>query len=149
MSTRLYFDLAAVAAQARHAVLADRTRSTEHEAANNIAPQPALWFYRHGGGMYLSSNGKITSNDLAVGRPLLVSADTTNALTTPFIQPPDVDHKVALPLLQPQHRPLIDLLNTALTVGADYVALDPQTNAVGVGRRRRRTTRALPGRQYS
>jgi hypothetical protein len=64
------------------------------------------------------------------------------------VQPPDRRHPVVLALLQPEHQPLIDRLQAGLAVGAHIVAVDPLTNTVGVGRRRRRIARALAGRPH-
>ena len=146
MPTRLYFDLAAVAELAVHAVLADHTVPTDQERAKHIQPQPGLWLYRTGGDVYLSSNGGVTAHDLVMGRRCTVRTSAAHALTTPFVQPPDRHHAVVLALLQPEHQPLIDQLQAGLAAGAHHVAVDPLINTVGVGRRRRRVARALAGR---
>lgn len=142
MPARLYFDLATVAQLAVHAVLADRTIPTCGEIADNIEPRPALWFYRSAGRAWLCSNGVVTSHDVAMGRQFAVAAHRTDALTTPCVQPPDRKHPAVFALLRPEHRPLIDVIRTALADGATSLGIDPLTNTLAVGRRRQRQHRA-------
>ena len=145
MPSRMYFDLATVTELTIHAILADRTVPTGEDLANHTDPQPALWFYRSPGGIYLASNGVTTSHDIAMGRPYTVRANPADALTTPCVRPPHRRRPTVLPLLRPKGQSLIDLLYRGVAGGANVVALDPLTNTVGVGRRRRRVARALAG----
>ncbi|MFI7650313.1 hypothetical protein ACIBTZ_30160 [Micromonospora sp. NPDC049460] len=136
MSRFLYFDLQAVAAQAQHAVLADRSIRTRSESDSGRTAEPALWFYRHLGQPRLASNGCRNLHDML---PPSVTAD--NQLTSPAVLLPHVDHPQRLPLLDSAGPQLMDLLTHGLTDGAQWVMVDPNTHTVGVGRRRLRHRR--------
>jgi hypothetical protein len=142
--TRLYFDLKAVADQARHAILADGNCRTRQQRRDNVTPGPALWFYRHAGRVQLSSNGTRSGFELAGSEALTVYAQPHDALTTPAARPPYVDDCAVLPLLEPDGRSLFDLLCDGLAANRQWAMLDPQTLALGVGRRRHRTRTAPP-----
>jgi len=144
VSTRLYFDLKAVADQARHAILADRNACTPRQTRDNVAPGPALWFFRHAGRVQLSSNGVRSGFEIATSKALTVYAQPQDALTTPAVRPPDVDDSAVIALLEPNGRSPFDLLRDGLAAGRQWAMLDPQTLTLGVGRRRRRTRTATP-----
>jgi hypothetical protein len=136
MSRFLYFDLKAVAAQAQHAVLADRSQRTRSEFDSGRIAEPALWFYRHLGQPRLASNGRRTLHDVL---PPSVTAD--NQLTSPAVLLPHVDDPRGLPLLDSAGPQLMDLFTHGLTDDAQWVMVDPNTHTVGVGRRRMRQRR--------
>ncbi|MFJ8582871.1 hypothetical protein [Micromonospora sp. NPDC093277] len=129
MSRFLYFDLPAVAAQARHAVHADRNVPTR--AGETRSDAPALRLYRYGGKPRLAGNGLHCTYEML---PPSVAAD--NSMTIPADRLPHKDDAPALPLLGGARPPLMDLLTQGLLDGAQWVMVDPHTLAVGVGRRR-------------
>ncbi|MFG2058583.1 hypothetical protein ACGFI9_31615 [Micromonospora sp. NPDC048930] len=132
MSRYLYFDLQAVAAQARHAVLADRNVPIRcGTAGENGSAEPALQLYRYGGQPRLAGNGVHCAYEAL---PPSVAAD--NSLTVPAVRLPHKDDAQALPLLDSARPSLMDLLTQGLLDGARWVMVDPNTLAVGVGRRR-------------
>lgn len=123
MSTRLYFDLKAVADQARHAILADHTSSTRQQTRDNVAPGPALWFFRHAGRVQLSSNDARSGFDIATSKALTVYAQPQDALTTPAVRPPDAADSAIISLLEPDGRSLFDLLCDGLDAGRQWAML--------------------------
>ncbi len=132
MSRFLYFDLPAVAAQARHAVLADRNVPARCGAAGeNRSADPALRLYRYAGQPRLAGNGL---RGVFEALPPSVAAD--NSVTVPAVRLPHPDDSPALPLLDSAGPSLMDLLAQGLYQGAQWVMVDPNTLAVGVGRRR-------------
>ncbi len=134
MSRYLYFDLQAVAAQARHAVLADRNLPTRcGGVGENRSAEPALRLYRHCGRPRLAGNGCHRAYE-----PLPPSVEADNDLTTPAVRLPHIDDPQGLPLLDSAGPSLMDLLTHGLSDGAQWVMVDPNTLTVGVGRRRRR-----------
>ncbi len=136
MSRFLYFDLQAVAAQARHAVLADRNRSTRCGGENRSA-EPALRLYRYGGQPRLAGNGCHRTYEA-----LPPSVEAANEVTIPAVWLPHIDDPQGLPLLDGAGPSLMDLLSQGLIDGAQWVMVDPNTLTVGVGRRRLRHHRA-------
>ncbi|MFG1952449.1 hypothetical protein [Micromonospora sp. NPDC048830] len=133
MSRFLYFDLQAVTAQARHAILADQNLPTRSGVGDNRSAEPALRLYRYSGQPRLAGNGYHRPFDAV---PPSVAAD--NDLTTPAARLPHIDDAQGLPLLDSAGPSLMDLLTHGLTDGAQWVMVDPNTLTIGVGRRRQR-----------
>ncbi|MFJ6199154.1 hypothetical protein [Micromonospora sp. NPDC092111] len=133
MSRFLYFDLGAVAAHARHAVLADRNLPTLQGASGRRSDEPALQLFRHGGFVWLAGNGTDRSHNPA---PALVRAQ--HNLTFPAVRLPCLRDPQGLPLLDSAGPQLMDLITQGLLGGAHLVMVDPNTLTVGVGRLRQR-----------
>ncbi|MBU8857743.1 MULTISPECIES: hypothetical protein [unclassified Micromonospora] len=135
MSRFLYFDLPAVAAQAQHAVLADRNLLTESADGPTRAAEPALHLYRLGGFAWLAGNGV-----RPFPHPLPAAVKGNTSLTVPAVRLPHGSDPQSLPLLSNTGPQLMDLITQGLDDGAPLVLVDPHTLAVGVGRRRLRRT---------
>ncbi|WKU03435.1 hypothetical protein [Micromonospora sp. HUAS LYJ1] len=133
MSRFLHFDLGAVAAHARHAVLADRNLPTLQGASGHRSAEPALQLFRHGGFVWLGSNGVDRHQNPA---PQLARAHHT--LTFPAVRLPCLSDPQSLPLLDSEGPQLMDLITQGLLDGAHLVMVDPSTLTVGVGRLRQR-----------
>ncbi|MCW6007691.1 hypothetical protein K1W54_24535 [Micromonospora sp. CPCC 205371] len=144
MPSRLYFDLAQVAKEARQALVAD---GNEHRplAAHN-ACEPALWLFRQIETVWLRSNG--TTRSTFELRPTLgAQAQPRDAVTVPAFQAPPREDPILLPLLNDGGPQLADLIFTGHALRYELAMYDPGTGTLGVGRRRLRPARLRTTRQ--
>ncbi|WP_281901141.1 hypothetical protein [Phytohabitans aurantiacus] len=141
MPSRLHFDLAQVAKEARQALMADANESRPYAGPTNC--EPALLLFRQIETVWLRSNGT-PRGAFGLHPPLGAGAQPRGAVTVPAFQAPTIKHPILLPLLNDSGPQLADLIFTGWALGYPLAMYDPGTGTLAVGRRRLRAARPRP-----